>query len=401
MNLSTKNFILANSDSDVTRLLLGASRFPDVDMRLAAQCILARSKIKSKIPSWHLHPELEFPISLSLEQCSSEETALYKQRFVSEGIKMADLTGGLGVDSFFFSKKAGSVDYFEKNYELSTSAKANFEILKADNINVFNSNIDISFIDNKNFSYYDLIYLDPARRGKGGSRIFSISECEPNLLELKEALFKKTSSILVKISPMADISSTIDLIKETSEVHIISVDNECKEILLLLKKDKEPSAEPMIFAVGISKGETKVFSFYPSQETNAPNTIAPAGLFSEGKSSLYIFEPDRAIMKSGAFKLSASSYGLFQIALSTHLYVGHHPMEGYPGKCRKIIETFPFNKQTIKTIAEKYPKASVSSKNFPISSNDLQKRLKIADGDSYRIFGCTLSNGEKRLLIAK
>lgn len=393
MDRRTIDFILENADADVSGLLLGASKFPDINMALAAQTIQARSRIKTKIPSWHSFPELEFPISLSLEQCSSEATARYKQRFLNENDTAADLTGGLGVDSFFLAQKCAKVDYFERNQALADAARNNFRILKSDNIFVYNSNINSSIIDNKEFSHYNLIFLDPARRGKIGEKIYSIKECEPNILELKESLFKKTSKLLVKISPMADISATIALLPETSEVHIISVDNECKEVLLLLENNH--CGEPDIFAVNIAKGKCLDFRFRQSEENGCSCELG----LPEGANLL--FEPNRSVLKGGAFKLAAARFGLSKLAPSTHLYVGRSPISDFPGKVLTIKEITDFNKQTIKVLAKSCPKASVTSRNFPIGSNELQKRLKISDGGNNHIFACTLLNGEKKLIITE
>lgn len=400
MDKRTIDFILENDGADVTKLLLGASRYPGVDLKSAAQCIKARSKIKTKIPSWYSFPELEYPSSLPLEQCSSEASALYKQRFVLPEDQIADLTGGLGADSFFLSKKCAEVDYFERNSSLVLSAKKNFKALHRDNINVIEANINSSFIDNKDFKHYNLIYLDPARRGKTGEKIYSVKDCEPNILEIKEALLRKTGQILVKISPMADISATIALLPETVQVHIISVEDECKEVLLLLKRHKDAASveEPKIFAVNISKENiVREFTFFPSDEYNCGCRYADPS--SAGESFLFLFEPNRSILKSGAFKLVAERYNIEKVAPSTHLYIGQSPIDDFPGKVWKIKEVLDFNKQTIKNISKSYPRACVSSKNFPIASKELQIRLKISDGGNCHIFACALENGAKKLIV--
>src|SRR5574344_1807097 len=390
-------FILEHENDDTAALLLSSSRFPGIDVSLAVNCINARNKIKYKIPSWYKYPSLIFPFPISIEQCSSELTALYKQRFVSESDTVADLTGGLGMDTWAYSLKSKQVWYYERNSSLSSAAKSNFMVLKADNINVITANIDVLYIENKINKKFNLVFLDPARRGKTGEKLYSIKDCEPDFFELKESLFTLSNRILIKISPMADISFTLGLLPETTEVHIISVNNECKELLFLLDKNVNES-DPLIIAVNISHGEESIFKFHIPQEKEAEPIFISR---KEIHNMKYLYEPHKSILKSGAFKLISSLYNVFKLSVSSHLYLSDICIDNFPGKTYKILDIFDYNRQTAKMLHTKYPKASVSSKGFPQSSSTLAKTLKISEGDSYHIFGCTLQTKEKILICTQ
>ncbi len=433
-------FITENKDADTSRLLLNASKKGDTsgpDIPLCVKCIEARRKTESKIPLWHANGKLVYPFPLSVEQCSSQAAALYKQKIIKElltdsNIFTADMTGGMGVDSYFISLAVCKHYYVERSEGLCKAAKYNFKELGAGNITVINAeclpeNRELfNFFSDKKLS---LIYLDPARRSKTDSKVISLKEYEPNLLELKEELFRLAPFLLVKVSPMADIKLNLRLLPETVQIHIISVDNECKELLFLLvspeyvfQADKvhdnafckaggtacsghfisiAQQNSPEIYAVNIAGsgkehphygGCENVFRFRLTEEEEATasftNTIEK-----------YLYEPDKQVLKSGAYKLVSQRFGLKKLAPSTHLYTSEILKTSFPGKVFQVKEVCNFNKKDIKKIAVKYPRADLSARNFPLDTNNLKKLSGIKDGGSDHIFAVTLYDGSRKIII--
>lgn len=395
MDKKILKFIIENETSDVASLLLGSSVHQGVDILFAVKAIEGRKKTKKKIPLWYKCPSLLYPNSISLEQSSSEKTGSYKKCFIPKDGLIADFTGGLGVDSYFFSLIAQQVDYYERSQELSSAAAYNFKELKRENISIHNTTIDEHYINTLASKKYDLIYLDPARRGGVGERLFSITQCEPNILELKDSIFKITDTILLKLSPMIDITATLCLLPQAQEVHIISVANECKEVLVLLKKDNTIT-DPLIKTINFSGNDREdTFSFHLCEEANASSTYYDKF---RSDAQLYLYEPNTSILKSGAFKLIGNKYVLDKIATNTHLYLSANYHSDFPGKIFKVVSIDDFNKTTIKNLAKTHPKGSVSARNIPINSESLKKKLKIKDGDTYHFFGVSFQNGDKKII---
>ncbi|MBR1538122.1 MAG: RsmD family RNA methyltransferase, partial [Bacteroidales bacterium] len=244
-------FVLEHADDDPAQLLLSAGRWPGIDVRRAARVIGARRKVREKIPSWYANPGLDYPDSLPLEQCSSEVTARHKQQFVPEGGRIADLTGGLGVDCWFLSRKADEAHYCERNGVLCETARHNFDILEdrpGFRIEIHEGD-GVAWLKAKE-EHFDLIYLDPARRSKTAKRVYGISDCEPDLLAVKGELLAKASRVLAKISPMADISRTLALFPESKELHVVASGGEVKELLLLLESGPAVPDPEIIVADG-------------------------------------------------------------------------------------------------------------------------------------------------------
>lgn len=399
IDIRLSEFVKEHLNDDVQRVLLSSSRYPDIDVRLAVNMIIAKRKISKKVPSWENVTDLYFPVNLSLEQASSEITANYKRRFVNGGV-VADLTGGLGVDSYFLSKSALHLFYFERNKELCEAARNNFAVLDAHNISVVNMEIsenDISDITSL-VPYADIIYLDPARRDENKKRVYAIEDYQPNILTIKDLLFKITNNILIKISPMADISATIRQIKEISEVHVISVNNECKELLFLLKKSQDQvyfsQEQVRVFTVNFCKGDKKeTFDFNFSDESDAISQ------YSDDKLLTYLYEPNSSILKAGAFKSLGEHYGIYKLHINTHLYTSESIVKDFPGRVFDIKEVFDFKKEVLKNLRKKYPKANISTRNFPVTPEELKKILKINDGGDCYIFGCTLNSGVRKILV--
>lgn len=393
-------FIKENAEADVTRLLLGKA--PEgVNLQLCAKCIQARAKMKIKAPLWWENLALAYPFSVSVEQGSSQKTALLKQRIIKElfnnlpdsdtpcSIITADLTGGMGIDSYFISQIASKHYYFERTKELCEATEYNFSQLGATNIIVSNRDVTadgcavLKELAQKEIS---LVYIDPARRTATGDKAILLQDYEPNVIDLQEYLFAISRFVLIKVSPMADIKLNLKYLPNTRTVYIVTVDNECKELLFLL--DREHSgAEPLIDVV-----QKDNVTLLLSEEENATATYTST----PGK---YLYEPGKGMLKAGAYKLISERYRCRKLAVSTHLYTSDEEINDFPGKTFCIEEVIPFNKKSLKEVAKRFPKADLTARNFPMDTNALKKLSGIKDGGSHHIFAVTLHNGEKVLII--
>lgn len=389
MNTTERIFIRENIDTDINRLLLSKGRYREVDMEYCVNQIVARKKGLGKLQDWADNFDIEFPAPVSVEQSSSLSTALYKQRFCNGGV-VADITGGFGVDSWFLSQVSSGVDYFEINPDLFITVKSNFTILKAENIRVFNQSFT-EFRDS--LDNYDLIYADPSRRINENKRVIKLSDYEPSIPAIKRELFDKSERLLIKISPMADISATLEELPETTQIHILSVKNECKELLFLLERESK-DIDPLVF--GINMDETgrilSKFTFKRGEEGVAQNTIADIP-------ALYLYEPSGSIMKSGAFKLISSVYKVDKLHKHTHLYTSDILIPDFPGRVFNVLSVEEFSNRSINNLRKKIDKANISARNFPMSVNELRHRLSIDDGGDKYIFGVTLKDDKRALII--
>ena len=388
---------------DVTRLILDKARWPEIDVDLAVSCIESRRKLKGKVQEWYDEPDLIFPLKLSAEQCSSSATARYKAelagRIALHGCRtaypwrIADLTGGLGVDSWFFSKKAAEVLYNEMQETLCRAASYNFDILGADNIRVSNKAVvpengpeGISPRELLSEFRPDIVYMDPARRGEGGRKVFLIEECTPDVLKLKSGIFSFCRNMLIKLSPMADISMVCERLGSCCrEVHVVAAGGECKELLIWMDREWNDGYE--IIAAELQKdGTVSEFRFDPREETLSKECITTAGT-----NGSFLFEPGKALMKAGAFNTIAKRFRLDKLGQSTHYYMTDELEKAESlmkhGKVFRIIKALPLDKRTIKEIGKTYPKAEVTARNIPMDTDTLRKKLGAASGDDIHIFG--------------
>lgn len=398
-------FITGHGTGDTASLLLSASKYPGIDIPKVVSCIEARRKLKSKVPSWYAEPALEFPFPLALEQCSSEATAIYKRRFIKKGDTVADLTAGLGVDSFFLSGEAASVECYEHNPILAEATEHNFRLLHATGV-AFHQGDSRTLLQGD--GRYDLIYADPDRRSATGGRIYSVRDCEPDIHAIKDELFRRTGRILLKISPMADISAATALFPETSQVHIVSVDDECKEMLLLLEKGF--SGEAVITAadlhiagggnIGIASGnlsETVMEGSVSSEREAVCPTLPPEE--ADGMRGGYLYEPGRAVIKAGMFKTVGERHRLQKISTNVHLYFSKEMDVTFPGRIFRIEDALPFNGKTLKNLRTLCPAASVTAKDFPLTSDQLRIRAGVKEDERHHIFAFRLRDGKKVVTI--
>jgi len=327
-----------------------------------------------------IRDRIYYPPKLHIEQTSSERAAAYKASLL-EGNTIADLTGGLGVDSFYFAKKCKQVYHFEIDTKLSNIAAHNFKILQAQNITIANKN----GLESINEQRYDVIYLDPARRDSSKQKVFQLEAYTPNVLEYLPDLFHTAPNILLKTAPLLDISDGIHKLKHVSEIHIVAIDNEVKELLWFLNKEAHEARK--ITAVNLSEKGTTSFSFFWKSEVKAT--------FSLPKN--YLYEPNAALLKSGAFSLISERFGVSKLAQHSHLYTSENLQNDFQGRIFEIVAWIPFSKKNI----SRFIKANITTRNFPESVANLRKKFKIQEGGDQYLFFTTLENGDRIVIICK
>ena len=387
LNEQLKQFILAHESDNIHDLALKANKYKGLDVNYAIQQIKGRQIAKIKIPSWYDNAEIIYPRHLSMEQCSSEYTARYKAD-LCEGNTMVDLTGGFGVDIAFLSSKFPKATYIEQQAELYSIAKHNFKILDLC-IDTHNTTSE-SYLEE--MVAVDLIYIDPARRDDIGRKTVRIEDCTPNVIEIEELLEKKSKKTMIKLSPMLDISLALNSVKNVSDVYVISHNNECKE-LLFVKDNANLVAVTNIHCVNIIQGKAKVDNFIFTKVSEDTLNISYAKEL--GK---YLYEPNSSILKAGAYKSVANQFKLQKLHPNSHLYTSDDLIESFPGRIFNIEAISSPDKKSLRKSGE-INKANLSTRNFPISTQELAKKLNIKDGGNIYLFGTTMADEKKILII--
>ena len=392
--MSFADFILQHEGDDPVRLLLSRDKLrdlhPDLDIDLAVTTLEVRRKLKSKVPEWYSIPSLIYPFRLSGEQCSSSETAKYKASVIrchserSEGIlKIADLTGGMGVDTWAFSQVAGEVLYNEMNEELEKATKLNFRELGVGNVRFGSRKAEIGKVKEVLDGFEaDVIFLDPARRAEDGRKVFLIEECQPDVVGLLPELFEASRYVMLKLSPMADITMACKRLEHVKEVHVVASGGECKELLFVL--DREWNGGYRLTAY--EHGHT--LSWTPEEEAAAV-PMFPASVIPAEAQRSYLFEPGKSLTKAGAFNLPCERFGMTKLGVHTHLYTsGTVPEELKPfGKWFEIVGIQLLNNRSMKEVGKRHPQAEVTARNIPMTSDLLRKKLGCASGGDVHLFG--------------
>ena len=378
-----QDFIDNNLSSDIHKILLKDSPFSEVTSKELVEQIESKAKANQKLPTWFSTANIYYPNKLNLSQTSSEVTADYKAK-LTIGETLIDITGGFGVDTFYFSKRFKKVIHIEKNRELSKIAQHNFAQIGATNIKSINDD-GIKFL--KSISErIDWIYLDPSRRDGNNKKVYFLQDCEPDATLHLDYLLSKSENILIKTGPLLDISIGISQLKHVKTIHIISIENEVKEILWVLKK--EYNDEINIKTIDFSKGKENIFQFMFNElkESNVE--------YSEPLR--YLYEPNVSIMKSGAFNLIGEKYGLKKLQEHSHLYTSENLIP-FPGRKFIIEKVIPYSKKELKKLSPQ--QANITTRNFPESVNEIRKKSKLKDGgNSYLFF--TKDLNEKLLIIS-
>ncbi len=352
--------------------------------------IEARQKARYKLPDWFAEPRLVFPPSVSVEQSSSQTTAQYKAKATAHlaSGSVLDATGGMGIDTYYFSKHFRSVTYIERNETLVERARYNFEVLQARNINCV-CNDAISFLANLE-QKADWLYLDPARRTAEQRRVVGLADCEPDVTKHIPLFLKKACRILIKVSPLLDIKQTLLEVPQITTIHVVAVENECRELLLEIAP---PSSKPLVKTINFKNdGHVQLFDFSLEKEQNAEVTFsAPLQ---------YLYEPNAALLKAGAFKSVAAFFQISKIAPHSHLYTSTDLIAHFPGRVFEILATV---KADIKALSPYLTdaKANLTLRNFPGTTDELRKKLKLKDGGDVYLLATTLANGDKRLLVCR
>jgi hypothetical protein len=388
MNKATKDFIREHADADVRQLALQAKNTPEVDLTYALEQIAGRQKAKSKLPTLAKIDGMVYPPHISMEQCSSELTAKYKEEIVSSGNCFVDLTGGFGVDFSFIAKKFKHAAYVEHQKHLCAIASENFRLLGLDNAVVVNAD-GIDYFHQ--MDHADLVFIDPARRDDHGGRTYGIADCTPNVLEVMDELVQKADMLLLKLSPMLDWRKAVKDIKTgVCEVHIVSVDNECKELLIMVKHDVQPIK--VVCVNLLSNGEREVFEFDDKESTPLRQNIS---------SKTYLFEPNTSIMKAGCFDEIQARFPVAQLDNNSHLFVSDHEIPDFPGRRFKIEIVTSMNKRELKEALAGIDRANIAVRNFPVSVAELRKKLKLKDGGDVFIFATTVAKEGHQLFICR
>ena len=378
-----QEFINKNLNSKASDLILKSTLYPEWDMKAIAQQLVGKQIAKKKLPTWFDNNEVLYPVRLSMEQCSSEETAKYKTTIINSGHGI-DLTGGFGVDTFFLSKKSESLIYCERNEDLALLVTNNLKAFNQHNCKVYVGD-GVEYL--RNIKKIDWIFIDPSRR-KECQRVFRLDDCEPNVIDLIELFFDKAEHVLIKTAPLLDIRQTLSDLIAVKEVHVIAVNNDCKEVIYLLEKDF--TGEPQIFCVNLKKEHKEEFRFTLSGEREA------LSLYSEPLE--YIYEANVAIMKAGAFKSIASKHELYKLHKHSHLYTSQKLINDFPGRRFKIKEIVNPDKKSLTKLPKK---ANLSCRNYPHKVDVLKKKLKLSDGGNDYIFATTLIGEQFKLLVCE
>ena len=401
-----KTFIKSHQNDEITTLLLQAKKYPNLNIPDLVLQIKARQKVKSKLPEWFENEEIIFPKMLSVEQSSSEITAKFKANLVS-GETLIDLTGGMGVDIAYMSKSFENTLYFEQNTDLLEVTRYNFEQLGIKNVAFVEGNSveklsELGFVGLKNLRIEEeeklskfgqkntWIYLDPHRRDDTGSKVVRLQDCEPNVLAIKDLLFEHSDNILLKASPMLDIDLAVLDLENVSQVYVVAVENEVKEVLFHLEKNK--SDEVILNAINLTKNDSTILSFTKSEEKNARIKLSSP--------KQYLYEPNAAIMKSGGFRYIAQHFDLQKIAPHSHLYTSEELVDNFQGRVFKIIAVCKLNKKEIlKHLSEN--KANITIRNFPLTVQQIRDKMKLSDGGSEYLFATTDAQNQKIVIVCR
>lgn len=382
VNQATLDFIRQHADEDVRKLALRSHKSPDVDLPYALEQIAGRQKARTKLPSWAAIDGIVYPPHLSMEQCSSEATARYKASIAGKGALFVDLTAGFGVDMAFISQGFQKAVHVERQPQLCAISSENFRLLGLNHIEVVCGD-GVAYLHT--MKHADLLFIDPARRDEHGGRTYDISDCTPNVFEILDEMLEKADRVMIKLSPMLDWRKAVADLGKVNEVHIISVDNECKELLLILSKAVKPLR---VFCVNNDECFEVIEGILP-QPHSLPQDMR------------YLYEPNASVMKAGCFALIEQRFGIMQLEKNSHLFVSDKEISGFPGRQFLIEKRTSMNKRELKAVLADVEQANITVRNFPMSVAELRKRLKLKEGGDVYIFATTISGEGHQLLVCR
>ncbi|WP_223652145.1 class I SAM-dependent methyltransferase [Hymenobacter psoromatis] len=375
---AARRYVAAHLHDDPAHLALQARRHPHLPVPDLVRQIQARQKARGKLPTWADNQELIFPPALSVEQASSERTATYKAALVAGAARLADLTGGFGADAAHFAAVIDQVDYVERDAHLAEVVKYNFNQLEISNIEVHTA--DAASFLKRSAEAYDWLYLDPARRDQRGGKIFRLADCEPDVPRLLPLLLRHTPRILLKTSPMLDIELAIQELRHVRRIWVVAVENEVKEVLYEL--GEEPAVDPERLAVNLRRdGSQQEFRLNRAREARAVPRYAEA--------QQYLYEPNAAILKAGAFKSIGSAFELIKLHQHSHLYTSNELRADFPGRTFRILASEKADGPTLRAYLGPEGRAHVTTRNFPESVADFRRRTGIREGGDLYLFATT------------
>jgi hypothetical protein len=380
--MTEQEFIQEHRDKKPAEVALLLSKNKSLNKDYILNQINGLQKAKKKLPEFYKNTGIIYPTSLSIEQCSSDETAIFKSELLS-GSSLVDLTGGFGVDTYYFSKCFDQITHVEPNNELHEIAKQNWSALEVNNITSINTTAE-EFLENHSENY-DIAYIDPSRRSQD-KRVYRLEECTPNIIEITPAIFKIATKILVKTAPLLDIKQSIKDLNHVTTVFVVSVNNECKEVLYLLEKDIKK--DPQIHCINIDKN-SKSFIFDYELESGVKASYS--------EPLKYLYEPNASILKAGAFNYLTAHYELKKLAPNTHLYTSSKLVADFPGRVFKIETIQAYQPKAFKKLGIK--KANVSCRNFKDSVEQVKKKMNLKDGGDYYIFACSKADNSSIIIV--
>lgn len=387
----TLAFIDSHRGDDVRTLALQAKKYPAVDMAEAVVQIAGYQIAEKKVPLWAQTAGIRYPQHLSMEQCSSEVTARYKASLVS-GDTLTDLTAGWGVDCSFLARNFRCADYVERQETLCRIAAHNFPLLGLPHVRIHCADA-VEYL--QSMEPVDCLFLDPARRDSHGGKTVAIAECEPDVCRLEPLLVEKGKTVMIKLSPMLDMASALRDLQYVRRIHVVSVNNECKELIILLRKapdEEEAAAGEVIISCEqvVNNSVHQHFQFTFSEEKSAGCPLAE----SVGN---YLYEPGASLLKAGPYRLLATRYGVEKLHPNSHLYTSSGLVD-FPGRRFRVTAVSGFGKKDLKVLLEGVEKANLTVRNFPSSVAELRKKLKLKEGGDTYLFATTLASGEKVLI---
>ncbi len=381
-----QTFIVEHEGDDIHKLALSLKPIDDVSVTGILAQINGRKKAKEKLPEWYAYNGIYWPAPLSMEQCSSEIAAKYKASLLSAH-SMADLTGGAGVDTYYLSKSFKRADYIERDARLCEVAQHNHKVIGANNIHHHQIEATAYL---QQMAPVDMIYLDPVRRDENKHRVFLLENCEPNVVSLLPLLLEKAKKVILKTSPILDIRTTLDRLKNVLAVHVVAVNNDCKEVLYIL--GQRPMNSSDFYTVNFTSNSSQRFHFNLHTERMAVSTYSEV--------LQYLYEPNAAIMKSGAFKSVGAAFGLNKLHVNTHLYTSEKLQEDFPGRIFKVKHVLRVDKKSLLAVLPE-KKANVSTRNFPMKPESLKKKFGLSDGGDIYLFGFTDYKKAKRIALTE
>ena len=417
LNDATRQFITAHRQDDVRQLALHYHGKADINLSFAIQQIQGWQTAVEKLPSWATEEETRYPPHLSMEQCSSELTASYKAQLLEQAMKrqqrtptattqhplrLADLTGGFGVDFTVMARslcaEGQTAWYVEHHADLCDIVRHNLTVLGV-TAKVINCSAEETL---HRLDHATVIFLDPARRNEHGGKVVALADCTPNVLLLCRDLLHKSDYLLLKLSPMLDIKKAVEELHSEAgydavrEIHIVSVDNECKELLLLLQKEQNSPETPLTRCVNLhTKAAPEVFEYQAQADTlGGKQPEIPA-------KEQYLYEPNASIMKAGCFRELSQQYDVAPISNNSHLFVSNHHHPSFPGRHFVITAVTSFSKKELRQSLTGITHANIAVRNFPITAHNLRQRLKLQDGGDTFLFATTTATGERCLIICK